>query len=92
MFVILQQEEPEDYVLATGESNTVREFLSTAFSCLGCSEWEDFVTIDPEFYRPSEVDYLRGIATKARLNLGWAPAIGFKELVGRMVKNDIDAV
>ena len=92
MWLILQQEEPEDYVLATGESNTVREFLKTSFSYLDCSEWEGFVTIDPEFYRPSEVDYLRGIPTKARVKLGWAPAISFKELVGRMIKNDIDAV
>lgn len=92
MWLMLQQEKPEDYVLATGETNTVRDFLSTSFSYFGCSEWDNFVTIDPEFYRPSEVDYLLGDATKAKLKLGWASVISFKELVVRMVKNDIDAV
>ena len=87
---MLQQEKPEDYVLATGETNTVRDFLNVAFNRLNVSNWEDYVTIDPEFYRPSEVDYLLGDATKAKLNLGWTPEIAFDELVERMINSDIN--
>ena len=90
MWLMLQQEKPEDYVLATGETNTVRDFLNVAFNRLNVSNWEDYVTIDPEFYRPSEVDYLLGDATKAKLNLGWTPEIAFDELVERMINSDIN--
>jgi len=89
MWLMLQQEKPEDYVLATGETNTVRDFLNVAFNRLNVSNWEDYVTIDPKFYRPSEVDYLRGDATKSKLKLGWTPEIAFNELVERMVNNDM---
>ena len=89
MWLMLQEEKPEDYVLATGETNTVRDFLNVAFNRLNVSNWKDYVTIDPKFYRPSEVDYLRGDATKSKLKLGWAPEIAFNELVERMVNNDM---
>jgi len=89
MWLMLQQEKPEDYVLATGETNTVGDFLNVAFNRLNVSNWEDYVTIDPKFYRPSEVDYLRGDATKSKLKLGWTPEIAFNELVERMVNNDM---
>lgn len=89
MWLMLQQDKPDDYVVAMGETHSVREFLDAAFDAVGISDWEDFVVVDPEFYRPSEVDYLLGDPQKAMLNLGWAPKVSFKELAQRMVYNDV---
>ena len=88
MWLMLQQDNPEDYVLATGETNTVRDFLNVAFELLNVSDWSNFVTIDPAFYRPSEVDFLLGDASKANEYLGWKPKVAFKDLVTRMIIND----
>ncbi len=88
MWMMLQQQEPDDYVIATGESHTVREFLELAFGRVGL-DWEEFVEIDPRYYRPSEVDHLRGDASKAARVLGWRPTTRFPELVALMVDADI---
>lgn len=88
MWLMLQQDEPEDYVIATGETHSVREFVEEAFSYLNL-DWQDYIKQDPRFMRPAEVDYLRGNASKARETLGWQPTVSFKELVQMMVKADI---
>ena len=88
MHLMLQQDAPEDYVIATGETHSVREFLELAFSHAGL-KWEDHVVSDPRFLRPAEVDLLIGDATKARTRLGWQPTVSFPALVVRMVENDI---
>ena len=91
MYLMLQQEEPEDYVIATSETHSVREFLTEAFNEIGIPEFEPYVVIDPEFYRPCEVDWLLGHTGKARQQLGWRPQVSFQDLVQRMVRSDIDA-
>ena len=91
MYMMLQQDEPEDYVIATSETHSVREFLTEAFNEIGISNFEPYVVIDPEFYRPCEVDWLLGHTGKARQQLGWRPKVSFPELVQRMVRSDIDA-
>ena len=91
MWLMLQQPEPDDYVVATYDTHSVREFLDLAFSYVGVDNWDDLVVVDPEFYRPAEVDYLLGRPTKANRKLGWRTTIPFEELVQRMVKSDIDA-
>ena len=91
MYMMLQQDEPEDYVIATSETHSVREFLTEAFNEIGISNLEPYVVIDPEFYRPCEVDWLLGHTGKARQQLGWRPKVSFPELVQRMVRSDIDA-
>ena len=91
MYMMLQQDEPEDYVIATSETHSVREFLTEAFNEIGISNFEPYVVIDPEFYRPCEVDWLLGHTGKARKQLGWRPKVSFQELVQRMVRSDIDA-
>ena len=91
MYLMLQQDEPEDYVIATSETHSVREFLTEAFNEIGISNFEPHVVIDPEFYRPCEVDWLLGHTGKARQQLGWRPKVSFPELVQRMVRSDIDA-
>jgi len=88
MWMMLQQTEPDDYVIATGESHTVREFLQLAFGRVGL-DWEEFVEIDPRYYRPSEVDHLEGDASKAARVLGWRPTTRFPELVTLMVDADV---
>lgn len=88
MWLMLQQEQPDDYVVATNESFSVREFLEVAFGHLEL-DWKEFVEIDPRYFRPAEVDYLLGDATKARENLGWKPRVSFRELVGMMVEHDL---
>jgi len=90
MWLMLQQDKPDDYVLATGETHTVKEFLSEAFLTLGL-DWQDYVEIDNNFKRPCEVPYLCGNATKAKEKLGWEPKIKFKELVRRMMRPDAQA-
>ena len=91
MYMMLQQDEPEDYVIATSETHSVREFLMEAFNEIGIPDFEPYVVIDPEFYRPCEVDWLLGHTGKARDQLGWRPKVSFQELVQRMVRSDIDA-
>jgi len=88
MWLMLQQDQPEDYVIATGESHSVREFLDEAFGCLGL-DWQRFVEQDPRYFRPAEVDALLGDAAKAREKLGWKPRLTFKELVRMMVDADM---
>jgi GDPmannose 4,6-dehydratase len=88
MWMMLQHDEPDDFVIATGESHTVREFADLAFARAGL-EWERYVEIDPRYYRPAEVDYLRCDASKARRVLGWRPRTSFRELVELMVDADI---
>lgn len=88
MWLMLQQHDPDDYVIATGESYSVRDFLNEAFGYLGIS-WEDHVVIDPKYFRPTEVNELRGDASKARNLLGWKPRVNFKQLVHMMVDADI---
>jgi len=87
MWLMLQQDEPDDYVIATGESHSVREFLEATFHCLGL-DWEEHVSLDPRYLRPSEVDLLLGDASKARERLGWQPRTSFAELVRLMVDFD----
>lgn len=88
MWMMLQQESPQDYVICTGETHTIREFLDVAFSHIGIDDWSDYVVQDPEFYRPAEVDYLRGDCSKANNILGWKPKHSFQELVKLMVDSD----
>jgi len=89
MWQMLQQDEPGEYVIATGETHSVREFLEEAFSQVGL-DWEKYVAIDPRYLRPTEVDLLVGDASKAQRQLGWKPATTFKSLVKLMVQADID--
>jgi GDPmannose 4,6-dehydratase len=91
MWRMLQQDEPDDYVIATGESHSVRDFLDTAAAHLGM-DWEPHVEIDPKYYRPAEVDALRGDAAKAREKLGWEPKVTFSELVRIMADADVKAL
>jgi GDPmannose 4,6-dehydratase len=88
MWLMLQQDEPDDYVIATGESHTVREFCEAAFGRVGL-DYEKYVEIDPRYYRPSEVDYLLGDPSKARTQLGWEPKTTFTDLVNLMVDADV---
>jgi GDPmannose 4,6-dehydratase len=87
---MLQQEEPDDYVVATGETYTVRDFLVAAFKEIGIDDFKPFVVQDPRFMRPSEVPYLRGEPSKAREKLGWSHKISFEDLVRTMVNYDIE--
>ncbi|HET6967845.1 MAG TPA: GDP-mannose 4,6-dehydratase [Ornithinibacter sp.] len=89
MWRMLQQPHGDDYVLATGESHSVRELLDAAFGHVGIDDWSGLVEQDPRFMRPAEVDLLVGDASKARERLGWAPTVGFRELVAMMVDNDL---
>ena len=89
MWLMLQQDEPDDYVIATGKSYSVREFLNEAFNYIGIYDWEKYIDIDPKLIRPAEVDVLKGDSTRAREKLGWEPKTSFKELVKIMVLNDI---
>jgi len=88
MWLMLQQDEPDDYVIATGETHSVREFLDEAFGYLDL-DWKRFVEIDPRYFRPAEVDLLVGDSSKARRRLGWEPKITFKELARMMVDADL---
>jgi GDPmannose 4,6-dehydratase len=89
MWQMLQQDEPEDYVVATGEPNSVRSFVEIAFAHTGL-DWERHVKTDPKFLRPAEVDHLVGDASKARERLGWAPRTSFRELAEMMVDADLE--
>ena len=89
MWMMLQQDEPDDYVIATGETHTIRDLLEAAFRCAGIDDWSRYVKQDPRFMRPSEVDLLIGDAAKAHDRLGWKPRVGFDELVQMMYENDL---
>jgi GDPmannose 4,6-dehydratase len=88
MWRMLQQDEPDDFVIATGETHTVRELCAAAFGHLDL-DWQQYVEIDPRYYRPAEVDLLMGDATKAKQQLGWEPKVTFAELVRLMVEADL---
>ena len=89
MWLMLQQDTPDDYVISTGETHSIREFLDAAFKHIGIDDWSNYVGQDPRFMRPAEVDVLRGDSTKAQTNLNWTPKTSFEDLVGKMVSNDI---
>ncbi len=89
MWRMLQQDEGDDYVVATGRTHTIRDFLDLAFRYAGIDDWTSLVVQDPRFFRPAEVDLLIGDATKAKQKLGWEPAVGFEDIVHLMVENDL---
>ncbi|MBN1818382.1 MAG: GDP-mannose 4,6-dehydratase [Sedimentisphaerales bacterium] len=88
MWKMLQQDQPDDYVIATGQTHSVREFLEEVFGHLDL-DWQNYVEIDPRYYRPTEVDLLLGDASKARKVLGWEPKVGFRELAKLMTESDL---
>jgi GDPmannose 4,6-dehydratase len=88
MWLMLQQDRPDDYVVATGETHSVREFCQVTFDCLGL-DWEKYVVVDPRFYRPAEVDLLVGDPSKAKQVLGWEPSVTFQDLARIMVEHDL---
>jgi GDPmannose 4,6-dehydratase len=89
IWLMLQQDTPEDYVIATGKSHSIREFLDIAFRCIGVDDWSQYVKQDSKYMRPAEIDVLCGDSTKAREVLGWLPKTSFEDMVSGMVKNDI---
>jgi len=90
MWMMLQQDEPDDYVIATGKEHTIRQFLDAAFTAVDITDWEKYVLQDERYMRPAEVAVLCGDSTKAREKLGWAPETSFEKMVSNMVANDID--
>jgi GDPmannose 4,6-dehydratase len=90
MWLMLQQENPDDYVICTGETHTIAEFLDIAFNYVGLTEWRQFVKIDSEFFRPSEVDFLRGKCDKAKEKLGWKPSYNLTMLISLMIDNALN--
>ena len=91
MWLMLQQDEPDDFVVATGETHSIREFLDVAFEYVGL-DWQQYVAFDKRYLRPAEVDLLIGDSSKARSQLGWKPAVSFEELVRLMVDADLESV
>jgi len=89
MWLMMQQDEPDDYVIATGIAHSVKDFLNVAFSCIDIYDWSNYVISTQENMRPAEVDYLKGDYTKALMKLNWKPTTTFKEMVEKMVRNDI---
>lgn len=89
MWMMLQQDQPDDYVVATGETHSIEEFLTLAFQEVGLDDWRNYVRQDPRFFRPAEVDLLIGDPSKAREKLGWIPEVDFPSLVSMMVQNDL---
>jgi GDPmannose 4,6-dehydratase len=89
MWLMLQQDVPDDYVIATNETHSIRDFLDSAFKHIGVSDWSNYVGQDERYMRPAEVDVLRGDSTKAQTELNWKPKTSFDELVSKMVSNDI---
>ena len=87
---MLQQENPNDYVVATGRTHSIKDFLDAAFNIIGVEDWSKYVGQDPRFMRPAEVDVLKGDSTNAKENLGWVPKTSFEDLVAKMVHNDIE--
>ncbi len=89
MWLMLQQDEPDDFVIATGETHSIGELVERAFAEVGIENWNEYVRQDPKFFRPAEVDLLIGDATKAEEKLGWKPEVDFPELISMMVANDL---
>jgi len=89
MWLMLQQDKPKDYVIATGEIHTLGDFLEASFKEVGIEKWDNFVKQDPRFMRPADVFYLAGDSSKAKSELGWTPTTSFQEMVSKMVKDDI---
>ncbi len=92
MWRILQNDKPTDYVIATGKDYSVKDFLSIAFKIIGIKDWKKFVVIDPKFYRPAEVDVLRGDFSKASKELKWTPKTSLEEMIKKMVESDIKKI
>jgi GDPmannose 4,6-dehydratase len=92
MWLMLQQAEPEDYVIATGVTHSVRDFVAAAFAHVGIDDWQRYVRTDERFMRPAEVDLLIGDARKAQRQLGWRPQVPFERLVAMMVDSDLGEV
>ena len=90
MWLMLQQDEPDDYVIATGETHSIEEFLTLAFDKVGLGDWRPFVRHDAKFLRPAEVDLLIGDPSKAKAKLGWQPEVNFDQLVAMMVDHDLE--
>jgi GDPmannose 4,6-dehydratase len=91
MWLMLQQDQPDDYVIATGKTHSIRDLLDAAFAEVGIDDWAPYVRQDPKFFRPAEVDLLIGDCTKAREKLGWVPEVDFATLIKMMVANDLEA-
>jgi len=89
MYLVLQQDEPDDYIVATGETHSIRELLDVAFAKIDIIDWSPYVYVNPKFIRPAEVPYLLGDMNKAKQKLGWSPKTSFKELIEEMVEADI---
>jgi GDPmannose 4,6-dehydratase len=89
---MLQQDKPDTYVIATGVTHSVRDFVREAFKCVGVDDYEKFVEIDQKQIRPSEVPYLKGDYSKAKETIGWMPEISFEDLVSIMVQHDIERI
>jgi GDPmannose 4,6-dehydratase len=90
MWRMLQQEEPKDYIIATGEDHSVREFLDAAFACVGIEDWSSFVEVNEQFLRPIDIPLLRGDASRAHRELEWKPKVNFSQLVEMMVRSDLE--
>ena len=90
MWMMLQQDKPDDYVIATGEEHTIREFLEIAFKCINIDDWEKYVLQDERYMRPAEVAVLCGASSKAREVLGWEPETSFEQMIINMITNDIE--
>ena len=90
MWLMLQQDTADDYVIATGETHSIREFLDVAFKYIGIDNWAPYIKQDPRFMRPAEVDVLRGDYTKAKTKMEWNPDTSFENLVKKMVDNDLE--
>jgi len=90
MWRMLQQDQADDYVISTGVTHSIRDLLDVAFARVGIADWASYVTFDPRFMRPAEVDSLIGNSAKARTVLGWEPKVAFTELIGQMVDNDVE--
>jgi GDPmannose 4,6-dehydratase len=90
MWMMLQQDTPDDFVIATGETHSIEEFVQRSFAEVGIENWRDYVRQDPKFFRPAEVDLLIGDATKAKTQLGWEPTVAFPDLVSMMVRHDLE--
>lgn len=92
MWRMLQQDVADDYVIATGETHSIRDLLDVAFAEIGVTDWSSYITQDPRFMRPAEVDLLVGDPSKAKEKLGWEPTVSFKELITMMVRSDLAAL